>query len=202
MINCKTIFKIIGSLLFIESALMTCCLIMAIAFRENDIKPFSYSILITLVSALTLRLLGLHADNSMSRRDAYLVVSLSWIIFSFFGTFPFTIGGYVPSFTDAYFETMSGFTTTGATIISNVEILPHGILFWRSMTHWIGGLGIVFFTIAILPSFVGGSVKVFAAEATGPIHSRLHPRLSTSAKWIWTVYLVLTVACSVSFMTC
>lgn len=202
MINSKTIFKIIGSLLFIESALMTCCLIMAIAFRENDIKPFSYSILITLVSALTLRLLGLHADNSMSRRDAYLVVSLSWIIFSFFGTFPFTIGGYVPSFTDAYFETMSGFTTTGATIISNVEILPHGILFWRSMTHWIGGLGIVFFTIAILPSFVGGSVKVFAAEATGPIHSRLHPRLSTSAKWIWTVYLVLTVACSVSFMTC
>ena len=109
----------------------------------------------------------------MSRRDAYLVVTLSWIIFSFFGTLPFIISGYIPSFTDAYFETMSGFTTTGATIIDDVDKLPHGLLFWRSMTQWIGGLGIVFFTTAVLPSFVGGSVKVFAAESTGPISSGL-----------------------------
>lgn len=202
MLNSKTIFKIIGSLLFIESAMMVCCLIMSIAYHESDTIPFLYSILITFLSALFLRFLGHKADNSMTKRDAYLVVSLSWIIFSFFGTFPLTIGEYVPSFTDAYFETMSGFTTTGATIINNVDILPHGILFWRSMTHWIGGLGIVFFTTAILPSFVGGSVKIFAAESTGPIHSRLHPRLSTSAKWIWTVYLVITIACSISFMVC
>jgi trk system potassium uptake protein TrkH len=175
---------------------------MSIAYHESDTIPFLYSILITFLSALFLRFLGHKADNSMTKRDAYLVVSLSWIIFSFFGTFPLTIGEYVPSFTDAYFETMSGFTTTGATIINNVDILPHGILFWRSMTHWIGGLGIVFFTTAILPSFVGGSVKIFAAESTGPIHSRLHPRLSTSAKWIWTVYLVITIACSISFMVC
>ena len=97
---------------------------------------------------------------------------------------------------------MSGFTTTGATIIDDVDKLPHGLLFWRSMTQWIGGLGIVFFTTAVLPSFVGGSVKVFAAESTGPISSRLHPRLSTGAKWIWVVYLVLTIGCVLSFMAC
>ena len=89
----------------------------------------------------------------------------------------FLIGGYISHVTDAFFETMSGLTTTGATIIDQVEGLPHGILFWRSMTQWIGGLGIVFFTIAIIPSFVGGSIKVFAAEVTGPIKSKLHPRL-------------------------
>jgi trk system potassium uptake protein TrkH len=96
---------------------------------------------------------------------------------------------------------MSGFTTTGATIFDDVEVLPHGILFWRSLTQWIGGLGIVFFTIAILPSLVGGSVKVFAAEATGPIKAKMHPRLSTTAKWIWSIYLLLTFSCGLAFWT-
>ena len=95
---------------------------------------------------------------------------------------------------------MSGFTTTGASIIDNVERLPHGILFWRSLMQWIGGLGIVFFTIAILPSLVGGSVKVFAAEATGPIRAKMHPRLTTNAKWIWSIYLLLTIACAGAFV--
>lgn len=90
----------------------------------------------------------------------------------YFGALPFVISGYIPDFTDAFFETMSGFTTTGATIIDDIESFPHGLIFWRSMTHWIGGLGIVFFTIAILPSLVGGSMKVFSAEATGPIKTK------------------------------
>ena len=105
------------------------------------------------------------------------------------------------TYTDAFFETMSGFTTTGATIIDNVEALPHGILFWRSLTQWIGGLGIVFFTVALLPSLVGGSTKVFAAEATGPIKTKLHPKLSMSARWIWIVYLFITFGCMACYMT-
>ena len=113
--------------------------------------------------------------------------------------FPFLIHGSLTNVADAYFETMSGFTTTGATVIDNVERLPHGMLFWRSLMQWIGGLGIVFFTIAVLPSLVGGSVKVFAAEATGPMRSKMHPRLSTSAKWIWSIYLMLTLTCGLSF---
>lgn len=181
MINKSIIFKIIGSLLFIEALLLLACLFMAIGYQEDDVPAFIITIILTTLTGIVLRYLGRNADNNMSRRDAYLVVTLSWIIFSFFGTLPFIISGYIPSFTDAYFETMSGFTTTGATIIDDVDKLPHGLLFWRSMTQWIGGLGIVFFTTAVLPSFVGGSVKVFAAESTGPISSRLHPRLSTGA---------------------
>ena len=139
----------------------------------------------------------------MSRRDAYVVVTVSWILFSLFGMIPFLVGNVTQlSFTDAFFETMSGFTTTGATIIDDVEVLPKGLLFWRSLTQWIGGLGIVYFTIAILPSLVGGSVRIFSAEATGPIRSKLHPRLSTSAKWIWMVYFILTLACFLSYMGC
>ena len=202
MINRNIIFKIIGSLLFIEAALLLSCLGMAIGYQEVDVPAFIITIILTLLSGIVLRFLGRNADNYMSRRDAYLVVTLSWVIFSLFGTLPFIISGYIPAFTDAYFETMSGFTTTGATIIDDVDKLTHGLLFWRSMTQWIGGLGIVFFTTAILPSFVGGSVKVFAAEATGPVSTRLHPRLSTGAKWIWMVYLVLTVGCTLSFMAC
>ena len=202
MIDKSIIFKIIGSLLFIEALLLLACLFMAIGYQEDDVPAFIITIILTTLTGIVLHYLGRNADNNMSRRDAYLVVTLSWIIFSFFGTLPFIISGYIPSFTDAYFETMSGFTTTGATIIDDVDKLPHGLLFWRSMTQWIGGLGIVFFTTAVLPSFVGGSVKVFAAEATGPISSRLHPRLSTGAKWIWVVYLVLTIGCVLSFMAC
>ena len=139
----------------------------------------------------------------MSGRDAYFVVTVAWILLSLFGMIPFLVGNVTQlSFTDAFFETMSGFTTTGATIIDDVEVLPKGLLFWRSLTQWIGGLGIVYFTIAILPSLVGGSVRIFSAEATGPIRSKLHPRLSTSAKWIWMVYFILTLACFLSYMGC
>ena len=144
--------------------------------------------------------MGRNADNNLSRRDSYLLVTLTWTVFSLLGMVPYLIGGYITNFTDAYFETMSGFSTTGATLITDVEALPHGILFWRSQTQWIGALGIVFFTIAILPSMVGGgSVKVFAAEATGPMREKMHPRLSTTAKWIWSVYLALTIACLLSY---
>ena len=111
----------------------------------------------------------------------------------------YSLGGYLTTFTDAYFEAMSGFTTTGATIIDDVEALPHGILFWRSLTQWVGGLGIVFTTVALLPSVVKGSTKVFAAEATGPIKTKLHPRLSTSVRWIWAVYLTITISCMICY---
>ena len=200
MINLKAIYKIIGSLLFIEAALMSVCLIMAMAYGEDDMYAFLYAVGITAACGAVLRYMGRDSGNMLSRRDAYLVVSLAWVLFSLFGTLPFVTGGYIKSFTDAYFETMSGFTTTGATIIDDVECLPHAILFWRSLTHWIGGLGIVFFTIALLPSLIGGSVKIFAAESTGPIKMKLHPKISTNSKWIGSVYIILTLACALSYM--
>ncbi len=199
MVNFRTVSKIIGQLLFLESAFMLCCVAMSLYYREDDIIAFLISMLATTGAGFIFKYFSIGASNNMSRRDAYLVVTATWVVFSFFGMLPFVVGGYITNIADAYFETMSGFTTTGATILDSVEKLPHGILFWRSLTQWIGGLGIVFFTIAILPSMVGGSIKVFAAEATGPMRSKMHPRLSTNAKWIWSIYLALTVACVLSF---
>lgn len=199
MVRFSIVSKIIGQLLFLEAAMMMVCLVMAICYREDDVMAFLISMVFTVCGGLVFKFYGRNAGNELNRREAYLVVALIWVVFCAFGMLPLLISGYVPSVTDAYFETMSGFTTTGATIIDDVECLPHTILFWRSLTHWIGGLGIVFFTIAILPSVVGGSIKVFAAESTGPMQTKMHPRLSTDAKWIWMVYLAITAACVLSF---
>ena len=199
MLNYKIISNILGTLLFIEAAMMTWCMTMALFMDEDDSIAFIISVILTILGGIVFKYLGRNSDNSLGRREAYLLVTLTWIIFSLFGSFPFIISGYITNFTDAYFETISGFTTTGCSILDDVESLPHGILFWRTMTQWIGGLGIVFFTIAIIPSLVGGNVKVFSAEATGPIRSKMHPRLSTTAKWIWSIYLFLTVACCICY---
>ena len=200
MVNYPLIYKIIGSLLLLLGVLLTCCLGISLYYMEDDMMAFMLSTLITYCSGFIFKFLGRNATNNLSRRDSYLLVTLTWTIFSVFGMLPFLIGGYITNITDAFFETMSGFTTTGATVIDDVEWMPHGILFWRTQTQWIGALGIVFFTIAILPSMVGsGSVKVFSAEATGPIRSKMHPRLSTTAKWIWSIYSAMTIACILSF---
>ena len=199
MVNFRIISKIIGSLLFIEALFMSLCALISFLYHEDDLMAFLISLLITFGSGFFFLFLGRNSENSLSRRDAYLLVTAAWAVFSFFGMFPFLIHGCITNVTDAFFESTSGFTTTGASIIDDVEVLPHAILFWRSLTQWIGGLGIVFFTIAILPSLVGGSVKVFAAEATGPIKAKMHPRLSTTAKWIWSIYFILTFVCGLSF---
>jgi trk system potassium uptake protein TrkH len=200
MLNYRLIYKILGSLQFLLGVLLLGCSLIAFYYHEDDGIAFLISSVFTFSCGFVLKYMGRDADNNLSRRDAFLLVTVTWLVFSLFGMLPFIISGYIPNLTDAFFETMSGFSTTGATILDDVEWLPHATLFWRTQTQWIGGLGIVFFTIAILPSMVGsGSVKVFAAEATGPLRSKMHPRLSTMAKWIWTIYLSLTVACIVSF---
>ena len=200
MLNTALIYKILGSLLFLLGSLQAICAGIALGYHEDDVMSFLISTIFTCCCALVLKYMGRNADNNLSRRDSYLLVTLTWSVFSLLGMLPYLIGGYITNVTDAYFETMSGFSTTGATLIADVERLPHGILFWRSQTQWIGALGIVFFTIAILPSMVGGgSVKVFAAEATGPMREKMHPRLSTTAKWIWSVYIALTIACLLSY---
>ncbi|MBQ7441203.1 MAG: TrkH family potassium uptake protein, partial [Prevotella sp.] len=199
MLNIKLIYKIIGSLLFLEAVFLLICLGISLFYMEDDMLAFLLSFIIIIIGGILFRYAGRNATNTLGRRDAYLLVTLTWIIFSLFGCLPFLASGYVSSPTDAFFETMSGFTTTGASVIDDVERLPHALLFWRSLTQWIGGLGIVFFTIAIIPSLVGGNMKVFSAEATGPIRAKMHPRLTTTAKWIWSIYLLLTVGCAAAF---
>lgn len=200
MLNVKLLHKITGSLLVMEAMLMLVCLMVSLYYNEGDIIPFLITVIITAIMGVSLRYISRDAENTLGRRDAYLLVTSTWVIFSIFGMLPFLFGGYITNITDAFFETISGFTTTGATIIDDVEKMPHGLLFWRTMTQWIGGLGIVFFTIALLPSLVGkGSVRVFAAESTGPIRTKLHPRLSSNSHAIWTVYIVITMACATCY---
>ena len=158
------------------------------------ILGFLLFILITVGAGGLLVFLGRKAENKLTRRDGYCIVAFTWILFSAFGMLPFLISGAIPSVADAFFEIVSGFTTTGATILDNIESLSHGILFWRSFSHWIGGLGIVFFTIAVLPIFGVGNQVLFSAEATGVTHDKIHPKVSIMAKWLWTVYLILTVS--------
>ncbi len=194
MINKKLIYRIIGMLLYIEAALLLLCTFFPIYYGEDDLIAFLSSVALTTLAGSGLVYLGKGAERQAGRKDGYVIVSFSWVILTLFGMLPFFLSGYIPNLTDAFFETMSGFTTTGATILNNIESLPHGLLFWRSMTQWIGGLGIIFFTIAVLPIFGAGGIQLFAAEATGPTHSKLHPRIGVSAKWIWSIYFGLTLA--------
>lgn len=132
--------------------------------------------------------------KEIKKREGYIVVTFGWIFMSLSGTFPYLFTKTIPSFTNAFFETMSGYTTTGATILEKIEGLPEGILFWRSMTHWIGGMGIIVLAIAILPLLGIGGMQLFAAEAPGPSADKLHPRITDTAKRLWLIYVGYTVA--------
>ncbi len=193
MIHKKMICKVLGDLLLIETAMILLCTGVSLFYGENDLPAFLYTACITTGAGMILALFGRNAERQLTRRDGYLIVSLAWIIFSAFGMLPFYLSGYIPSITNAFFETMSGVSSTGATILEKVEDLPHGLLFWRSMTQWIGGLGIILFTIAVLPIFGINGVQVFAAEASGPTHDKVHPRIGITARWIWSIYTGLTL---------
>ncbi len=180
---------------------MLLCQIVSFIYGEGML-PFCIPILIAIVLGVPAILYGHQAGKSMGRKDGYIVVSITWVIFTFVGMLPFLIDGSIPDVSSAFFETMSGFTSTGATVLDDIDSMPRCLLFWRSLTQWIGGIGIVFFTIAILPAFGVGEVKLFAAESTGPLHDKVHPRISVAAKWIGSVYVVLTLLCIVSLMLC
>ena len=193
MIHPKIISRIIGLLLLIETFFLSGAFAMSLYYNEGISMAYLYTLLATMACASVLLYFGRGKDRNISRKDGYIVVSTSWIVFSVFGSMPFIFSNAIPSVTNAFFETMSGFTTTGATILDNIEALPPSLLFWRAMTHWMGGLGIVFFTVAVLPIFGMGDIHLFAAEATGPIHGKLHPRISVTARWILTIYISLTI---------
>lgn len=192
MINFKTIIRIIGILLLLETALLLLCSGVSLYYGENDLLDFWKAGGITAGAGVSLFLLGRGGERQLTRRDGYVLVCFAWVAFSLFGMLPFLTGGHIPGVTNAFFETMSGFTSTGATILDDIESLPHGILFWRSMTQWIGGLGIILFTIAVLPIFGVSGLQVFAAETSGPTHDKVHPRIGITAKWLWSIYAGIT----------
>ncbi len=148
---------------------------------------------ITILFGTVMRLSTKTEKNAeIKKRDGYLIVVGGWICMSLFGSLPYIISGSIPNFTDAFFETMSGFTTTGSTILNDIESLPRSILFWRSMTQWIGGMGIIVLTIAVLPLLGIGGMELFVAEAPGPTKDKIHPRIKETAKRLWIIYFGLT----------
>ncbi len=191
MLHIPIIYKVLGTLLYLLALLMSICFGMSYWFNEGSTHlAFGIPMLIAFVAGALLQYFGRHAENCMGRRDGFLIVSLTWIVFSVIGMLPLIISGCQPRVSAAFFETMSGFTTTGATALDNIDSLPYSILTWRSMTHWIGGMGIVFFTIAVLPNMGDGGTKLFSAESTGLKIGKLHPRISTTARWMWSLYLL------------
>lgn len=147
----------------------------------------------TSLVGVILFLLTREHEKDLRKREGYIVVSIGWLVMSLFGAIPFVVHGSIPSYTDAFFETMSGFTTTGASILNDIESMPHGLLFWRSMTQWIGGMGMIVLSIAILPILGIGGMQLFVAEVPGPTKDKIHPRVRETAKRLWGIYLLFTI---------
>lgn len=181
-----------GFLLLIESVFLFLSLLISLLYSEGDWLAFIYSFLITLIVGGSTVFFTRNADKDFGKREGYIIVSMVWIIFSLFGSLPFLFSQAIPNFTNAFFETMSGFTTTGASILNNIEELPHGILFWRSLTQWMGGMGIIVLSLAILPFLGVGGVQLFSAEVPGLSPDKLHPRVKETAQRLWIIYVGFT----------
>ncbi len=191
--NRKMIRTTIGQVMLVEAALMALPLITAVIYREFDtIIPFVIPMaLLTVTGYLMSR--KKPEDMTIYARESFVIVSLSWIVVSLFGALPFTISGEIPSYIDAVFEIVSGFTTTGASILTDVEALSHSMLFWRSFSHWVGGMGVLVFLLALVPNAGNRSMNIMKAESPGPSVSKLVPKTKETAKILYTIYLGITV---------
>jgi trk system potassium uptake protein TrkH len=196
MLNLRFILKMLGAMFIMETIFMLLAAGVAFIYAEGDLLPLLLSCGILFTSGFACYLTGWRAnEQEAGYREGMLIVALTWTLLSLFGMLPFYLSGYIDNITDAYFETMSGFTTTGASILREVEALPHGLLFWRSLTQWQGGIGVVVFTVALLPLFGGGASQMFDAETTGTgiTHERFRPRVTQVAKRLSGIYLLLTL---------
>ncbi len=193
LLNTGIIVKILGLLLVFESLLMLTGLPVALYYNES-LFPVTISSIITFVTGVLFFLLTLkNPDKNIGKREGFLIVTAAWLTISLFGALPYLFSKAIPGFTDAFFETISGFTTTGASILNEIETLPHNILYWRAMTHWIGGMGIIVLSVAILPFLGIGGMQLFVAEMPGITPDKLHPRITGTAKRFWGIYVLLTV---------
>ncbi len=190
--NWRQVVKIFGFLLLLESFCMFIATLVALLYGGYDAPFFIRSIAITAFSACICLMIGGRHSSQLGVREGYLIVGFVWVIFSFFGMLPFYLSGAIPSVADAFFETMSGFTTTGASILNDIESLPHGILFWRSLIQWLGGMGIVVLFLAVLP-MLGSGIQLYAAEVPGPSKEKIQPRVKDTARRLWGIYLALTL---------
>jgi trk system potassium uptake protein TrkH len=190
----RLILTVLGFLLFAVGCAMMTAYPVALHFGGRDASPLLFSSILTIVVGLSFwRGFRSQEENELRVREGFAIVTLGWVIVPLFGSLPFLLSGAIPSFTDAYFETISGFTTTGASILRDVEVLSHGLLYWRSLTHWIGGMGIIVLSLAVLPLLGIGGMQLFKAEVAGPTKDKITPRVAETARLLWGVYVLFTV---------
>lgn len=190
--NYALMFSMVGVALRFELALMAVPLVVSLVYGGSDAKAFLYSMAIIVFVNFMLSLIK-PKDTKMRTRDGFMIAALSWIFISLFGALPFYFCGYFDSPVDCVFEAVSGFTTTGATVLGHLESLPRGIMFWRCFTHWIGGMGVLVFILAIMPSMSASSVNLLKVESTGPTPGKMLPKIRETAKYLYLIYLSLTV---------
>ena len=188
------IFRITGALIFFLGLTMIFPLLFSLYYRDGDLWALGVSAAITAGSGALLFLIFRGANHEISHREGFAIVALGWASAAFFGSLPYMFAGVLPTFVEAYFEATSGFTTTGATVLAAIEGAPRGILFWRSLTHWLGGMGIIVLSIAILPFLGVGGMQLFKAEVPGPVADKLKPRIAETAKILWKVYILISGA--------
>lgn len=192
--NRRLVFKTMGVLLCMEALFMLVPTFTSWGYGDADTGAFLVSTMITLLAGGLLCLFGREAPKHVGEREGYFIVATVWIVYSIFGMLPYWLSGVLGSLTDCWFETMSGFTTTGATVIPDVEVMSHGVLLWRALSQWIGGMGIIVLSVAILPMFGLGGMQLYAAEVTGVSYEKLSPRIADTAKHMWGMYILLTGA--------
>jgi len=199
--NWKVLFNILGLLLMFNGGFMLICLSVSFFYENNAWEALlTASGISALTGGLTWLLTRKQENRELRSKDGYLVVTLGWLLMSFFGSLPYVLSGAIPTYPDAFFESISGFTTTGATILTDIEALPPDILFWRSLTQWIGGMGIIVLAVAILPILGIGGMQLFVAEAPGVTPDKIKPRISDTAKRLWILYIGLTLLETVLLM--
>ncbi len=192
--NTKIILHLMGLLLLCNGGFMLLAAVVSGIYEDGVTLDITMASIVTMMIGVMAMFLTRGHDKEVSRKEGYIIVTFGWIIMAASGVLPYIFSGAIPDVTNAFFETMSGYTTTGASIIDDIEVLPEGILFWRSLTHWIGGMGIIVLAIAILPLLGIGGMQLFAAEAPGPSADKLHPRITDTAKRLWLIYFGYTMA--------
>ena len=206
LINWRTIRYIFGNLLLLLSFFMTVATGVAVFYHyrcgDNDWWAFLVTTLITIVIGAVSAISARKHKNTLSIREGFLVVAMSWVLFSAFGMLPYLFVGSCPTVAGAFMETMAGFTTTGCTVITDIESQPHGIIFWRCLTQWVGGLGIVVFSLSMLPMLGIGLTTMYNAEVSGLGVEKLRPKISATARRLWIIYLFFSALCGVSYWLC
>lgn len=192
-LNLKLIFRFLGITAVLNGAFMWLAIPFSLYFQETATLGILNAGIITISLGLILFFFNKPENKNLQKKEGYLIVTLGWVTLTLTGMLPYLLTGSIPSVTDAIFETISGYSTTGSSILTDIESMPKGILFWRSATHWIGGMGIIVLTIAILPLLGIGGMQLFMAEAPGPSADKLHPRITDTAKRLWLIYVGLTI---------